>query len=385
MNPLTRATAYAALAAIFRPPSLFSPAGIGSDPAGTLLAALEAMDAGLVRTWTKALTLGRQSRPNNGSAEPFLNKVEGLATSLTQTYNRLFVGPQPPLAHPYESVYRTPNGRLMGDVTMQVVQAYAEAGLALADGRHDMPDHVAVELEFMAYLAGEEAKARSNGNEALVGTWLSRQVDFLRDHLTCWIPQFCHHVVKADPGGYYGQATTTLAAFVLFDLNHTNAAWLTLRSSQSLSPLTGSVACPLIEQQFGKWQVSFHPKRKIPCTLCGICAQVCRPRALRFVQKEWEVELTFDPARCDGCGYCRKYCPERILCVDPAPTGVNDRQARQLAASALVPCASCGASVAPEAMLNRILERFRRRKGDPADEAAIHLCHACKSSTVAAN
>ncbi|MFQ5420898.1 MAG: NADH-quinone oxidoreductase subunit I, partial [Anaerolineae bacterium] len=130
--------------------------------------------------------------------------------------------------------------------------------------------------------------------------------------------------------------------------------------------------------------VGLRPERRfISCTLCGICAQVCRPDALCLVQDEGEIELVFDPACCDGCGYCVKYCPERILRVwETAVNGHHPRQ-EQLAASTIVPCAGCGTPLAAEAMLNRILERFRRQQGDPADEAAMYLCHVCKVGAAA--
>jgi TorA maturation chaperone TorD/Pyruvate/2-oxoacid:ferredoxin oxidoreductase delta subunit len=357
MNTITRATIYAALAAIYRPPFV-QPAG--TDPAGELLTALEALDGGLDHTWRMALTSTRQT--------------EVPLDELARTYDRLFVGPLPPLAHPYESVYRTLEGRLMGEVTMQVIQAYAEAGVVLADGFRDLPDHVAVELEFMAYLAGEEAAARTGGDEALVVTHLSRQAAFLRDHLTRWIPHFCHRVTEADPDGYYAQAAVTLAAFIVYDLDVATAAWQSLAS-----PIT-SATSPPINRQVGIWKVAFRPERSfLPCTLCNICTEVCRPNALQLAKDKWEIALIFDPARCDGCGYCVKYCPERILRVDPVATANGSNgQARQLAASAIAPCAKCGTPLVPEVMVQRILERFRRQKGDPADEAAMRLCHACK-------
>jgi TorA maturation chaperone TorD/Pyruvate/2-oxoacid:ferredoxin oxidoreductase delta subunit len=357
MNTVTRATIYAALAATFRPPFV-QPAE--SVPASELLTALEALAGSLAHTWRMALTSTQ--------------RTESPLDELARIYDRLFVGPLPPLVHPYESVYRTLEGRLMGEVTMQVIQSYAEAGVALADGFRDLPDHVAVELEFMAYLAGEEAAARAGGDEALVVTHLLRQVAFLRDHLTRWIPHFCHRVTEADPDGYYGQAAVTLAAFIVYDLDLATAAW------QSLAfPIT-SATSPPVNRQVGIWKVAFRPERSfIPCTLCNICTEVCHPNALQLAKDKWEIALIFDPARCDGCDYCIKYCPESILRLDNVATanGSNDRTT-QLAVSAIAPCAKCGTPLVPEVMLQRILERFRRQKGDPADEAAMRLCHACK-------
>jgi TorA maturation chaperone TorD/NAD-dependent dihydropyrimidine dehydrogenase PreA subunit len=362
MTAIARATVYAVLARIFRSPSTQPPAG--TDPAGELLEALAALDDGLAGTWRAAMTSWEATQPP--------------IDDLTHAYNRFFVGPEPPLAHPYESVYRTPEGRLMGEVTMQVVQAYAEADVALSDGFRNLPDHVAVELEFMAFLASEEARVQAEGDEALAVTHLERQVAFLRDHLARWIPQFCHRVVEGDPEGYYGQAAVTLAAFVVHDLERTVTSW----QSQVPAPATATTGS-MNGRYPGNWAVSFRPERKFPCTLCGICAEVCRPGALRLVHREWDVTLVYDPGPCDGCGHCPTYCPERILRVEPAAAGDLNSKPKQLATSAIAPCASCGKPLTAEAALQRILERFRRKEGDLADEAAMHLCHACKLGVAA--
>lgn len=354
MNTVSRATAYAALAEIFRPPSK-QPAE--SNSAGELLAALETLDGSLAQQWRTALASGRE---------------EPSTIDLAQIYNRLFVGPMPPLAHPYESVYRTPGGRLMGEVTMIVIRAYAEAGLVLADDCRDLPDHVSVELEFMAFLAIEEAAANDDNDQALEISCLTRQVSFLRNHLVHWIPYFCHRVISAEPESFYGRAAVILAAFVVSDLDRTMEAW------HYLAPPVTPVTDLHVERQVGVWKVALRDERPFPCTLCGICTEVCRPNAVRLIKSEWKSELFFDPASCNGCGYCVKFCPERILRVESMTTNGSENPKRRLAASAIAPCVKCGMPLIAEVMLNRILERFRCRKGKPADEEAMHLCHACK-------
>jgi hypothetical protein len=54
----------------------------------------------------------------------------------------------------------------------------------------------------------------------------------------------------------------------------------------------------------------------------------------------------------------------------------------QLARSAVAPCSSCGNPLVAEAMLAKVLDRFRRQKGDPADEASMYLCHSCKLGAI---
>ncbi|HDH01197.1 MAG TPA: molecular chaperone TorD, partial [Nitrospirae bacterium] len=71
-------------------------------------------------------------------------------------YAKLFVGPFELLAPPYGSVYLDDGGRVMGDSTMRVIEAYQKEGLSGNDDFKDLPDHIAVEMEFMSYLIYKE-------------------------------------------------------------------------------------------------------------------------------------------------------------------------------------------------------------------------------------
>jgi TorA maturation chaperone TorD/Pyruvate/2-oxoacid:ferredoxin oxidoreductase delta subunit len=331
-----------------------------------LLGALKVLDGALALAWKSVLP------PEDGTGSP----PNG---DLTGAHNRLFVGPLPPLAHPYESVYRTPEARLMGEVTTQVRRAYAEAGLAIAEECRQLPDHLTIELEFMAFLANEEANALEQRNDDLACAILERQAAFLRDHLTRWVPEFSHRVVSAGESDFYSTAATTLAAFVVQDLARTQARLQGLRGDDESHDREPP------KRPVGEWSVVVRRERPSHCTLCRICTEVCRPAALRMEKNRWEVALVFDSAQCDGCGYCVEYCPERILRVEPttAQHAVPKDAPEQLAHSAILPCTGCGNPLVAEAMLAKVLERFRRQKGDPEDEASMYLCHSCKLGAIA--
>ncbi len=128
-------------------------------------------------------------------------------------YNRLFVGPGRPQAPPYESVYRDPRG-LMGATVQAVARQYAQAGLGMSADHHDLPDHVATELGFMAYLAQQEAE--SNGQEA--EAWAGQERAFLQDHLGTWLPHFCHRVQEASRHPFYTALAELTSTFVGLDV-----------------------------------------------------------------------------------------------------------------------------------------------------------------------
>jgi ferredoxin len=265
----------------------------------------------------------------------------------------------------------------MGEITTHVRRAYAEAGLVIADGYHELPDHVSVELEFMAWLANEEAVASEDSDDDVIGFFVERQAAFLQAHLSRWIPEFCHRIVTANKSKFYSRAAAVLAAFVVLDLEKTQLRWQRLRGKDGIqSPIPS-------DRPVGIWSVGIREERPSFCTLCGICTEVCRPAALSLEKSQWDVELNYDASRCDGCGYCVEYCPEKILKVDTATRRtVPSDGPIQLAHSAIQPCRKCGKPVVPEAMLDKVVQRFRRRQGSPTDEASMYHCAACKPGTV---
>ncbi|MBI3326388.1 MAG: molecular chaperone TorD family protein [Nitrospinae bacterium] len=124
---------------------------------------------------------------------------------LEAEYNRLFVGPMPPLAHPYESVYRSAEALVMGDCALDVLRVYAQAGVVLSAGYKDLPDHVAVELEYMALLCQRAEVARAAGLATVVDALRQAAWTFLEHHLRRWLPQFCRRVLLGATSPYYRQ------------------------------------------------------------------------------------------------------------------------------------------------------------------------------------
>ncbi len=67
-------------------------------------------------------------------------------------YTRLFIGPFGLLVPPYGSYYLESNKELMGETTAAVSRIYLEAGLSIDEDFKELPDHIALELEFIYYL-----------------------------------------------------------------------------------------------------------------------------------------------------------------------------------------------------------------------------------------
>lgn len=114
-------------------------------------------------------------------------------------YTRLFTTAIPNVScPPYESIYR--DNEVMGDSTLLTLECYNKEGLRILEKFHDLPDHVAVELEFLYYLKNYRFDEEFNA--------------FMNEHFSKWVPQFCEEVEKNDRIGFYKNAAAVLRKFV---------------------------------------------------------------------------------------------------------------------------------------------------------------------------
>jgi len=117
--------------------------------------------------------------------------------ALQVEYTYLFINAVPHVpAPPYASAYMG-EGLLMGEPAEAAVRAYRQAGLVLAEDYHDLPDHLAAELEFLAWLGEQAVAAYEVGDEEQARTWIAQQQAFLQQQVQPWLPAFCRRVEKA--------------------------------------------------------------------------------------------------------------------------------------------------------------------------------------------
>ncbi len=146
-----------------------------------------------------------------------------------EEYMRLFEGPGHMEVAPYESVHRKDvsdleRGLVMGAATLDARRRYAEAGLAIASDFTDLPDHIAVELEFMYYLCAKQAQASGGDDD---GPYIKAQREFLREHFLKWLPDFCDKMEHAARVRFYRDLAKVTSAYIASeaaDLLSTSAA-----------------------------------------------------------------------------------------------------------------------------------------------------------------
>lgn len=154
-----------------------------------------------VETWATAWAAAQTAAVGSEVTELAAAFGESGPEELLDSYERLFVGPGRVPCSPYESLWRgdvrrREQGSLMGEAAAGVVGIYRGLGLGVRPEAHELPDHVAVEWEALAYaldVGDTEAAA------ALV-----------RDHLAVWMPPFCTAVAaEADVPFYAALAQLT--------------------------------------------------------------------------------------------------------------------------------------------------------------------------------
>jgi len=162
-----------------------------------------------------------------GAAHEMSNSpLERRDDELEVEYNRLFVGPGAPRVYPYESLYRDSMSLVMGPCAGEVLQAYRRNGLAINTAFRDLPDHVAVELEFMARLCCEEARAGLAGRGDLALRLKQDQRSFLDAHLATWLPAMCERVLRETTSTMYRGFAEIAATFVGWDRDRLDAEQL---------------------------------------------------------------------------------------------------------------------------------------------------------------
>jgi len=143
--------------------------------------------------------------------------LEGLRVRVASEYAELFVGPRPPLAPLYESVYLGSPSRLFTEQTMSVRRFYERCGLEAAKDGKVPDDHLSFELELMATLAGREAEAVEAGRAKAALELERLQREFLVVHLGGWIGPFAARVASAGCSDFYAAASAFACEFIAED------------------------------------------------------------------------------------------------------------------------------------------------------------------------
>lgn len=137
--------------------------------------------------------------------------------SLLVEYTRVFLGPIGAPARPYGSLWFGDEKRLMQDSTAAVLELYGEGGFDLAEDFHDLPDHIAAELEFLYQLLFREARARGSNDIDLLDSASSLRTRLIGEHLGRWVVPFASALKAASRSPFYRELADVTKRFITIE------------------------------------------------------------------------------------------------------------------------------------------------------------------------
>lgn len=166
-------------------------------------------------------------------------------------YDRVFgIGPTVDCP-PYETEFAANQEPFYRAQQMADVAGFYQAfGLQISRRRPERPDHISVELEFMGLLVTKERFAAAEQNpqsQEQAAICNQAQRDFLRDHLSWWIPSYATGLRNKAVDGPYAALGRLLSALMpversLFDLKAPQAP-VRPRSVERPEEETGCEGC----------------------------------------------------------------------------------------------------------------------------------------------
>lgn len=142
---------------------------------------------------------------------------EDLLNRLAIDYTQLFHDPVERIS-PYESIQLGDSEELMGAASAEVRRFMAEVGFAVVPESGELPDHISVELTFMAELARREAAALEAGDRKKADFAVSLQRRFLAGHLGRWAERFARKVWKRATTPFYAAMAELLSGYIADEL-----------------------------------------------------------------------------------------------------------------------------------------------------------------------
>lgn len=161
-----------------------------------------------------------ENHPNDEIRRSSRNLMEAayelVGKDLTDTwaeFTRLFIGPGRPVAIPFESVHRGER-KLKGETWAEIRDWLLDSGYILEE-KSVLEDHIAVELEYMMLSCLDALESIENGKSPI--EILTKQLEFLEEHLLKWVPEFTDIIIKNTKSKFYRCLAGFSASFIKND------------------------------------------------------------------------------------------------------------------------------------------------------------------------
>jgi len=148
------------------------------------------------------------------SIEALSQAEDSRSTALPSRYRRLFGHTARGEIAPYETEYGNEALFQQPQELGDLMGFYNAFGLAMKTGKHERPDHISCEFEFLMFLALKEAYALERNDRDMVAETRKAEKFFMRDHLGRFLLAFAGQLQRADPCGFYGSLGELCRQFV---------------------------------------------------------------------------------------------------------------------------------------------------------------------------
>jgi len=153
-------------------------------------------DGSFAETVTTALaSLAMDDAPTNA-----LTRADADALNLDEEYTFLFL--RGGGVAPYEASFLNRNLASNNELA-DVTGFYRAFGFEIAASAKELPDHIAIEFEFLAVLCAKEAYAIENAWREQAEICEQARADFIAQHLGLWLNQFVERVRGKARLGFY--------------------------------------------------------------------------------------------------------------------------------------------------------------------------------------
>jgi TorA maturation chaperone TorD len=158
--------------------------------------------------------------PEHLDAKPLLAGLPGSDSQLRSEYTRVFGLLSCRECPPYETEYHPASETFYRAQQLADIAGFYRAfGIAPSRIRPERPDHIALELDFMAFLHMKKRLALASTSERVDAEERAQvchegQRSFFRDHLAWWVPSFATGLRRKAGTGFYAAAAGLLAALL---------------------------------------------------------------------------------------------------------------------------------------------------------------------------
>ncbi|WP_296492422.1 molecular chaperone TorD family protein [Rhodoferax sp.] len=166
------------------------------------------------------LTAARQVHPDLTEQARKLGEAFALQDlqTLLVDYTRLFIGPMHALAPPYGSTWLNTPAPAEGNPPPAVLDLYSEGGFDIDADFRELPDHVAVELEFLYLLTFNINRADAAADPAGSAATMALRGRFLHEHLGAWIGSFAAAVKAGADTVFYRELADFTEQYVRMEV-----------------------------------------------------------------------------------------------------------------------------------------------------------------------